>query len=61
LPFRSIAEPDLPNRDAIATLVAKALAHEVPALVLINNKAEGCAPESAFELGRAIAARVSAS
>lgn len=57
LPFRRIAEPDLPNRDAIATLVAKALAHEVPAFVLINNKAEGCAPESAVELGRAIAAR----
>lgn len=57
LPFKQLAEPDLPNRDAIATLVAKALAREVPAFVLINNKAEGCAPESAFELARAVAAR----
>ncbi len=57
IPFTRMAEPDLPNREAIATLITKALAHEVPALVLINNKAEGCAPESAIELARAVQAR----
>jgi uncharacterized protein YecE (DUF72 family) len=57
LPFNRLAEPDLANRDAIATLVSKALAHQVPGFVLINNKAEGCAPESAIELARAILAK----
>lgn len=51
-PFSKLAEPDLPNRRDIATLVAKALAHHVPAFVLVNNKAEGCAPESVAELAR---------
>jgi uncharacterized protein YecE (DUF72 family) len=55
LPFSRLAEPDLGNRDDIASLVAKALAHDVPAFVLVNNKAEGCAPESLFELARRIA------
>lgn len=59
LPFSKLAEPDLPNRDAVATLIAKALAHEVPALVLVNNKAEGCAPETIAELARAIVSRSS--
>ncbi|RYZ04884.1 MAG: DUF72 domain-containing protein [Myxococcales bacterium] len=55
MPFTQLVEPDLPNRRDIATLVAKALAHRVPALVLVNNKAEGCAPESLAELARLIA------
>lgn len=55
LPFSRLAEPDLRNREDIATLVAKALAHDVPAFVLVNNKAEGCAPESIFELARLVA------
>ena len=57
LPFNRLAEPDLPTREEIATLISKALAHDVPAFVLINNKAEGCAPFSVAELARAIAAR----
>jgi uncharacterized protein YecE (DUF72 family) len=57
LPFSRLAEPDSSNRADIATLLHKALAHDVPALVVVNNKAEGCAPESIAELGRAIAAR----
>jgi hypothetical protein len=57
LPFNRLVEPDLPTRVDIATLVSKALAHDVPAFVLINNKAEGCAPASIVELGRAILAR----
>jgi len=56
LPFNRLAEPDSATRKDIATLVSKALAHEVPAFVLINNKAEGCAPASIVELARALAA-----
>ena len=56
LPFSRLVEPDLANRRDIATLVAKALAHEVPAFVLINNKAEGSAPASVVELAAQIAA-----
>lgn len=56
LPFNRLAEPDLATRTDIATLVSKALAHDVPAFVLVNNKAEGCAPASIVELGRALAA-----
>lgn len=53
-PFAAIAREDLPAREAIARLAAKATAHDVPVLVTINNKAEGCAPESAVRLARAI-------
>ena len=56
LPFDRLAEPDLPIRTDIATLVSKALAKDVPAFVLVNNKAEGCAPASIVELARAVAA-----
>jgi uncharacterized protein YecE (DUF72 family) len=55
-PFDRITREDAPVRSAIARLVAKAAARGVPALVTINNKAEGCAPESAFHLARAIVA-----
>lgn len=58
-PFSRLAEPDLANRADIAVLIAKALAHDVPAFVTVNNKAEGCSPESLVELARAIAARTS--
>ena len=44
------------NRRDIATLIAKALAHEVPAFVVVNNKAEGCAPASIVELAKTIVA-----
>jgi uncharacterized protein YecE (DUF72 family) len=60
LPFSRLAEPDSTNREDIATLLGKALAHQVPALVLVNNKAEGCAPLSIFELGRAVAHKLAA-
>jgi uncharacterized protein YecE (DUF72 family) len=56
LPFSRLVEPDLANRRDIATLVAKAVAHEVPAFVLVNNKAEGSAPASIIELASQIAA-----
>lgn len=55
-PFSRLAEPDLQHRQDIAVLVAKALAHGVPALVVVNNKAEGSAPCSIIELARAVRA-----
>jgi uncharacterized protein YecE (DUF72 family) len=57
LPFNRLAEPDLTQRDSIATLLHQALAHQVPAFVLINNKAEGSAPASVLELARALMAK----
>jgi hypothetical protein len=35
----------------------RALAHDVPAFVTVDNKAEGCAPESILRLARELAAR----
>ena len=58
-PFNRLTEPDLAARADIVTLVSKALAHGVPALVLVNNTAEGCGPASIVELARSLAARVS--
>jgi uncharacterized protein YecE (DUF72 family) len=56
LPFSRLVEPDLVNRRDIATLLTKALAHDVPAFVVVNNKAEGCAPATIIELAREIVA-----
>lgn len=53
-PFDRLAEEDRTNREKVADLVARADAHGVPALVLVDNKAEGCAPLSIVELARAI-------
>ncbi|WP_394823904.1 DUF72 domain-containing protein [Pendulispora albinea] len=53
-PFNRIVSEDPSSRDAIAKLVAKAHRHGVPAFVFVDNKAEGCAPESIGLLGRAI-------
>jgi uncharacterized protein YecE (DUF72 family) len=53
-PFQVLRDPDNPRRQALAALVRQALAADVPALVIVNNKAEGCAPESIRELARAI-------
>ena len=54
-PFDRLREADLERRGAIATLVAKAHAHGVPAIVTVNNTAEGCAPDSIPLLARALA------
>jgi uncharacterized protein YecE (DUF72 family) len=53
-PFDRLAGPDPQNRDRVADLVARADAHGVPSLVLVDNKAEGSAPLSIVELARAI-------
>ena len=56
-PFSRLVEHDHANRAQIARLVAKALAHDVPAFVFVNNKAEGCAPASIELLAQAIATK----
>lgn len=56
-PFDRIVDEDAPTRESITRLVSKAIQHDVTTFVFINNKAEGCAPESAFRLARDIAAR----
>jgi uncharacterized protein YecE (DUF72 family) len=52
-PFNRLADADLPARTAIASLVARAHRHAVPAFVFVDNKAEGCAPESIAQLAHA--------
>jgi hypothetical protein len=57
-PFHRLVEEDVETREAIAELVVKAHRHGVPATVLVDNKAEGCAPESIGLLARAIVERM---
>ena len=54
LPFDHLVEEDEPNREDIARLVSRAAEHDVPAFVMLDNKAEGCAPETAVRLARAV-------
>jgi hypothetical protein len=53
-PFDRLQAPDPTMRDAIARAAVAALAEGWRAFVTINNKAEGCAPQSVIELARAI-------
>jgi len=57
-PFDRLREEDPESRSAIATLVAKAHAHGVPALITVNNTAEGCAPDGIALLAEALAAQL---
>ena len=59
-PFDRIVDEDREHRDQIAGLVAKAHGHGVPAMVLVDNKAEGCAPESIVLLARELADKLAA-
>lgn len=54
-PFDRLREEDHANRGEVAGLVTRAHRHGVPAIVTIDNKAEGCAPRSVFRLAGAIA------
>jgi len=58
LPFDRIVAEDLQTRHDVVTLVTKAHAHGVPAYVLVDNKAEGSAPESIIRLSQAIRMRL---
>jgi len=54
-PFNQIVDEDPASRRDIADLCRRALRRAKPAFVVINNKAEGSAPLSAFRLAQAIA------
>lgn len=60
-PFDRLVAEDPQRRDEIAGLVARAQAHGVPCHVFVDNKAEGCAPESIARLAHAIVQRVAGS
>lgn len=53
-PFTRIVDADLPSRDTLARLIRDAEALGKPSYAIINNKAEGCAPESAIRLAETI-------
>lgn len=55
-PFDRLIDPDIPTRGALAHLIHVALKSGQPSFVIVNNKAEGCAPLSAIELARAVVA-----
>lgn len=52
-PFDRLAEPDDAQRDAVARLAVAAVARRRPALIIVNNNAEGCAPLSIQRVARA--------
>ena len=53
-PFDTLVDPDPIARQAIAELVRGMSERGRPCLVIVNNKAEGCAPRSIEMLARAI-------
>ena len=53
-PFDRLVDPDIPTRGTLAHLIHVALKSAQPSFVIVNNKAEGCAPLSAIELARAV-------
>lgn len=54
-PFDRLQDEDLETRRQIAGLVRQAMARGQGAWVTVNNKAEGCAPESVWRLAEEIA------
>lgn len=56
-PFDRIVDPDATNRAAVATLLERILGRGNEAIVVANNKAEGCAPLTLFGLAREIGRR----
>lgn len=54
-PFDRLLDPDLATRGVLAHLIHVAIRSQQPAFVIVNNKAEGCAPLSCVELARAVA------
>ena len=54
-PFNRIVSEDPDTRAEVTSLVSKALRSGVPACVLLDNKAEGCAPQSVTLLAHALA------
>jgi len=54
-PFDRLREEDPANSGEVGGLITRAHRHGVPALVTVDNKAEGCAPQSVLGLARVIA------
>ncbi len=55
-PFDALAAEDVVSRSAVAQLVRDALEAGREATVIVNNKAEGCAPLSVLKLAEQLAA-----
>lgn len=53
-PFDKLVDVDSASRDAIVELACQAMRDAVPMLVIVNNKAEGCAPASVEALARGV-------
>jgi len=53
-PFDRLVDADLVTRGTLVHLIRVALRSHQPAYVIVNNKAEGCAPASCVELARAL-------
>lgn len=53
-PFDRLLDPDLITRGTLAHLAHVAVRSGQPAFIIVNNKAEGSAPLTCFELARAI-------
>jgi hypothetical protein len=43
-PFERLTDPDADMRAQVVALARRAVAANIPVSVLVNNKAEGCAP-----------------
>ena len=56
-PFDRVAEEDPENLAAVADMATQAVLDGVPALIAVDNKAEGCAPETIARLAKAIVER----
>ena len=54
-PFRSLQEPDPGHRGLLAELAGEGVRYGRPTFVIVNNKAEGCAPLSVVALSEAMA------
>jgi uncharacterized protein YecE (DUF72 family) len=57
-PFNRLVDPDVPTRNTLAELAARAIGGGHDAIIIANNKAEGCAPLTVVELARAIVGRL---
>jgi uncharacterized protein YecE (DUF72 family) len=57
-PFDRLVDPDVPTRTTLADLAARAIGAGHDAIIIANNKAEGCAPLTIVELARAIVGRI---
>ncbi len=56
-PFDRIMDADILARGTLAHLIHVAMRSKQAAFVLVNNKAEGCAPASCIELAKAVVAK----